>query len=419
MGFGLPHFIQLHKDPMNEEQEPAAPDVESGHAVDDPYLSVMDEGAEADAIGPASIGIPNVHDNVDSVSDDDVIEVGVPVAEAALPTNTSGRSPLARVLAQLQPSENFEDSAREALDVLQVTAEKAFGPEVKVIPFGSFVQGTHLQGSDLDLCIDAPGLVDGNEAKVDALRRLMTHLPSTILVKEQRFFRHIRVPIIVLQYRSTAGDDVEADVSIGGVDEKTGLPKGCTDRMIRQVLAQVPMALPLVRLVKLWAKVESLNKAFEGFLNSLGWTLLCLYFLVEQGKVTPELFHWSGDNAESLSTLPPPMRQSVPDMPSSSHIADFFDCIVGFEAWLDEPGGHSRGISLIEGTAIQNPHTERSPFYIEDPGARLVVNAADNVARALTEDTWRMIFRRCEEASKRLRARRGPEGGSPAVAWLR
>lgn len=205
---------------------------------------------------------------------------------------TGSPEPLTHALAQLRPTPSFEAAAHEALAALGRVAQQAFGPEAQVRPFGSLLQGAHLLGSDLDVCIEVPGLnlqgTDashggddkglGNAKQVMALRRLMLALPCGFAVKETRFFERIRVPILVLEYRGSGSQTVEADISMGCRDEKTGVEKGFTDRLIRRVLERVPRALPLVLLVKQWAKAQGLNKSFQGFLNSLGWTLLCLFF---------------------------------------------------------------------------------------------------------------------------------------------
>lgn len=39
------------------------------------------------------------------------------------------------------------------------------------------------------------------------------------------------------------------------------------DRLIQAALAAAPSALPLVLLVKRWAKAEKLNKSYEGYLR--------------------------------------------------------------------------------------------------------------------------------------------------------
>merc|ERR1740121_2764110 len=78
--------------------------------------------------------------------------------------------------------------------------------------------------------------------------------------------------------------EIETDISVGTSFE--GVEKGLCDRLIRRLLAVCPRAMHLVRNVKLWAKVEKPNKAYDGFLNSLGWTLLVLQYFLDRGEIS-------------------------------------------------------------------------------------------------------------------------------------
>lgn len=343
------------------------------------------------------------------------------VNESSKVTSTAGTFAIRRALARLLPTETFETVVRNALKILEHTAHTTFGNQAIVRPFGSWVQGSHLQGSDLDLCIEGPGVITGfaapgsNLPQVMALKRFRENLPFAFAVKETRFFRNIRVPILILEYHAPDGQTVEADISVGGADEKTGVEKGYIDRMIRSVLAQAPNAIPFIQLVKRWAKSEGLNKAYEGFLNSLGWTLLALYFLMCQGEVQPAAF--IEPLAHSTVGIVPP-RPLAMKAPAANQLVEFFEAVAAYGSWLKDvqPGSGPWGISLLTATEVQGPSGDRSPFYIEDPSVRLATNQSDNVARALTHTTWSHILQRCEAAVQALR----PDGvvtEAAASAW--
>merc|ERR1712217_199019 len=102
---------------------------------------------------------------------------------------------------------------------------------------------------------------------------------------------------------------------------------------------------------------------------------------------------------------------------SSGDLAKFFEFVADFEAKLASRASDNKsgpvGISLMEGCEVKGPAGVRSPFYIEDPGVMCASRQTENVARALTERTWRRILEACVEAAAKLRS---PKGYS---SWLR
>merc|ERR1719401_3295223 len=188
-----------------------------------------------------------------------------------------------------------------------------------------------MDGPDVsDEVVDAEGKVD-NTAHVDALKKLISSLPSSLRVIETRFFRHMKVPIVTLGFKSSLDVQVDADVSIGTVFE--GVEKGFTDRLVRRVFARFPRALHMVRVVKLWAKAEKVNKAYEGFLNALGWTLLVVFFFMERGEIMSGLLDCEEPNERGVGTggLPPPLDNGMgeppglEEVPPVEEVAEFFE----------------------------------------------------------------------------------------------
>jgi len=302
-------------------------------------------------------------------------------------------------------------------------AQRTFGDEAWVLPFGSVVQGVHLQHSDLDLCVHVPG-VGGphpsrhfdNGQQVAALRKIMYNLTHDFEVVETRLFRTIKVPIILLRYASRTGRVIELDISIG--IQCDGVQKGSVDRLVRRLLAGAPAALPLVRLVKQWAKVEGLTEAFAGFLNSLGWTLLVLYWLIRRGDVRADAI--CGLDVDVLRvdrshSLPAPLRGSLSQAPSVAVLADFFLSVANYETFLDDDeysGGAAWGVSLVDCESMQGPGTDTAPFFLEDPGVRLISGRVQNIARALRHREWRTILKKCRATGRML----GGEGAC-AERW--
>mmetsp|Transcript_51301 Transcript_51301/g.109047 ORF Transcript_51301/g.109047 Transcript_51301/m.109047 type:complete len:371 (+) Transcript_51301:627-1739(+) len=260
----------------------------------------------------------------------------------------------------------------------------------------------------------------------------------------------MKVPIIILKYTSSTGIEVEADLSVGTVFEQT--PKGFTDRLVRRLLAQSPKALGIVRIVKLWAKVEKLNKAYDGYLNSLGWTLLVLAWLMIRGDIGLHCLYQ--EEADELGqggdrTILPPSLHVDPDeaadedeneeekgtddiiedlgeAPTAEDLSEFFRWVAEWETWwpqADETSG-PYGISLVDGevTTVPKPpkvYHDTSLFFIEDPGVRLSTERSENVARALKKGTWATTVQRCLVAANSLAKEAAEEKDGSEVGGAR
>jgi len=347
----------------------------------------------------------------------------------------------------LAPPSAFEAALREAFAAADGAVKRAFGEEAWALPFGSIVQGAHLDGSDLDLCFDVPDeensavQVNGkwdNSKQVAALKKLLSALKGQFRVVETRFWKHMRVPIVILGFRDRAsGLEVETDFSVGTVYED--VQKGLTDRVIRRLLAQCPKALHMARLVKLWSKVEKLHKAYDGYLNSLGWTLLVLYHCMEKLLICNSLIYEEEPNElgedGSGKVLPPPLHADEgagdppeEDLPTCDELADFFEWVAAWEEWWpsepppsDGAGSQVWAISLVDRALIAAPppakvFPDSSPFFIEDPGVRMSKDSTENVARSLKKATWRTTGERCAAAASTLR--RAAQSDRGAQAWV-
>ncbi|CAE7926922.1 unnamed protein product [Symbiodinium sp. KB8] len=347
------------------------------------------------------------------------------VTESAPPT-TSGTGPLGRALATLLPSTSFQAMLTEALALVQEVALRCLSSDAEVKPFGSLLQGTFLEGSDLDLYITTAAM--GNQSQghlwhkvqVSHLQRLMQGLPASFQVKETRLDWHVRVPILILDFLPAAtpsGDHfppIQVDVSMGDLDS-SGVRKGHVDRLIQGALSRSPKAACLVLLVKRWAKIEGLNKSFEGHLSPLAWTLLCLYFLVVTDRLQQNALTASGWDVPS-----PPSAQLCESCVSHEELAEFFDMVAGFQKFLESREKDRRGPMGIRLMPDCRPLTGRpddpAVFFLEDPAARAVSINGVNVARGVkSPEKWRHLLSRCQGAAKALRAGANPAAGGYMV----
>lgn len=342
-----------------------------------------------------------------------------------------------KAVLQLVPPESFDVALQEASEEVDKAVKQAFGEEASTLVYGSLVQSVHLTGSDLDLCVDVPGLPDAaaaaaqggkqdNTGQVNALKLLLKKMPpKTFQVTETRFFTHIKVPIAMLAFKSSNGTEVMTDISAGKVYD--GVEKDCTDRLIRKVLAESPKVTHSVRLIKLWAKAENINKAYDGYLNSLGWALLVVYFYLERGDVSSVSIQTDDPSDETLEggALPSRLHPQEPDdmfaeleVPGPNDIAEFFEWLLKTSA--DWPTEGNWALSLVDTNLIEVPPpaktwADSSSFYIEDPGPRVVKGVSDNVARSLKTVQWQETLSRCTEAAKTLRSQRAGDH----VSWVK
>ncbi|CAE7772113.1 unnamed protein product, partial [Symbiodinium necroappetens] len=255
--------------------------------------------------------------------------------------------------------------------------------------------------------------------QVSHLQRLMQGLPASFQVKETRLDWHVRVPILILDFLPAAtpsGDHfppIQVDVSMGDLDS-SGVRKGHVDRLIQGALSRSPKAACLVLLVKRWAKIEGLNKSFEGHLSPLAWTLLCLYFLVVTDRLQQNALTASGWDVPS-----PPSAQLCESCVSHEELAEFFDMVAGFQKFLESREKDRRGPMGIRLMPDCRPLTGRpddpAVFFLEDPAARAVSINGVNVARGVkSPEKWRHLLSRCQGAAKALRA-----GANPADFFAR
>jgi len=355
---------------------------------------------------------------------------------------SNGHAPgtLEEGMLALAPPASFLEAAQEAMAKMDEAVKEMYGDEASVFPCGSFVQGLPLESSALDLCIDVPGDTgfshganSGNRnhsAQTSFLQRLLGKLMVTgsFRLLETRFGKQTETPIIVLRFESSQGQGVETHISVG--IETDGVRKDLTDRIVRRLLAYSPRALHLARLVKLWARASKLNKAYDGFLSSLGWMLLVLYFFIEKGELSNEVVHFEEPDelghGGDRSWLPPALHCSLDaelmleEVPSKDDLADFFEWVTATVAnWPEDPPGGAWAISIVDGTLIEVLPPDKkcqanSKFYLEDPGSKITKDISKSIARSLTTGSWKTTLDQCKSISAKLRAQ-SPEDAS---AWF-
>lgn len=182
--------------------------------------------------------------------------------------------------ARLAPGQHFWDAAGATVDDIRA-AVGCFAAKPSVEVFGSLLQGTSIDGSDVDV-----RMVFGAVGRSQAVRYLQLLMKALYRPPASRTLRLVeailtaKVPI--LRVRSLRqGSCIHADVSVGGSQQ------GACDVAVHDVLECDVRARDLVRLVKHWARQRGLNKAYHGYPSSFSWVLLAIFYLQQLGMLPP------------------------------------------------------------------------------------------------------------------------------------
>jgi len=160
------------------------------------------------------------------------------------------------LIKKITPSPQYESCMKEAVRILRGVASKCLnsGEGIRSFCFGSILQSTHFEGSDVDLCIEIPGGDnDDHSYQIQTLRTLCEKVHELsggrLRIKEQRLAMKIKVPLVVLVF--VGGGDglhVEMDVSVCGFGQveagrASSAAKGFTDSIVREILRRRPESI--------------------------------------------------------------------------------------------------------------------------------------------------------------------------------
>jgi len=335
-----------------------------------------------------------------------------------------GKSPLLRalweILRQATPTPEYMKVYEEAMTEIR----KAVKPmKIEIIEFGSTVQDTHIDGSDVDVSL---GIQCGTvEAQIRRLSDLTHLLLGHKNFRLRRTIYGARVPIVTLTYlplgeRSLYCDQckqqfkkpqdidnhelqvahtsrhtrIELDISCGNT-KADGTPKNTTDIVIRDLLEldQTGLSRDVVRLVKVFAKGKRFDRAKEHYFNSLSWTLMTIFVLQVEG------------------VLPPACKRHERHVPpvEAPSVDDLVKAVLRFIIWLRDIGnewsvhGHKAVVSVYDSNCYSQPPDgkyilDRHVVVLEDPGNRQYRGTYDNTARTVGFVEWQHIVDECQRA---------------------
>lgn len=152
---------------------------------------------------------------------------------------------------------------------------------LEVVAFGSTVMGISTPQSDMDFSLVAPLCNPEDRGKV--LKRIDRVMNSIWRGTRKDVVLRLRARVPVLQY-TDAIHKLQCDVTVsaGGPAYKS--------EAIGLLLSHDERAVALVKLVKLWAKIEGINDPSNGTFNSFSLVLLVIVYLqCQRPRVLPPL----------------------------------------------------------------------------------------------------------------------------------
>ncbi|GLC46348.1 hypothetical protein PLESTM_001861000 [Pleodorina starrii] len=334
---------------------------------------------------------------------------------------------LEALIKSSSPKDDDRDKRLRVINELQQSLGKAhLGPtiDLRILPFGSFVNSLYEPSSDLDLAIVGQivatddlspedkrfSFVKLQLAKVpreyatEILRTAVSRFVEDGLADERSLVPvlHARVPIIKFVHPAT-GINVDVCVGSEGDSFKTW--------SLAQLMALHPVVEKLCRLVKIWAKAHGINDPRSFTFNSWCLTLLVVFFL--QRQATPELLpplkalmydcvgaagavvrlmhggrHPPNKRVvklmETVTRNAGPAREMYgrrPAKPLEHMFLDFLDSnsrLLQAAMKNKEPLTRGTAVSVFYGDFHRERHFREHVLFVEDP-----LNDLDNAARTL------------------------------------
>ncbi|KAJ9445849.1 Poly(A) RNA polymerase cid14 [Diplonema papillatum] len=252
----------------------------------------------------------------------------------------------------LRPTHEEDFMRKKVVLDLTAIADELF-PGSRVLSFGSVVTGLILPMSDVDMTIMYPVVEDDADALHTAMDKLADYIAQKGLCDEAypQVIKQTKVPIVKFTHRETW---IDVDVSFNAPNGRVN------SEMVAQYCARLPIAKPMIMLVKYFLQQRSMNEPFTGGLGSYAVSLMVIALLQHHPAFQP-----GGDPSEvGLGGL----------------LMDFFR----FYGVLFDY--HTAGISIAPAPQFfpksQQERNDRSAFLLKDPQ-----NEANNVtasARQLT-----------------------------------
>ena len=253
---------------------------------------------------------PHVRDMVLELSVADAAEL------TPQPLSLSELSRQAQALIDSHAVSNDVSKGRAlAVQLISKLLHKKYKGEYSAIVFGSTAWGIDDNGSDVDVSIvRTQGL--GPLAKTVA-KRVVSNL--CLSIKNDRIFvknalTRPRVPVSTMYYYH---GDKPVQLQVSSSEDQVNVKT----QLIRRLMRKYPLAAPLFKAVKVWAKARCLINAREHLLNSFSLLLLVIQYLQLRvksplGIVQPTPFAYARKHSSARSALPDEEEFELVDLAS-------------------------------------------------------------------------------------------------------
>lgn len=277
-------------------------------------------------------------------------------------------------LAAWRDDANRKESRRKAFAIVRNVIQKQFYGS-RVVMFGSSTYGLALPNSDVDISVTLPspvGLLSGFNDQYFHSAGILNYLSGTFKamgMKNVYVVETARVP--VLKYYDL-GNRVKVDVVI----QRTSLRDDQSllrSRLIRTIVQSHPQIWEVATVIKHWAERRRINSALDGYINSMTWVLMAIWFLqIREPPVAPTVLmkNCGTQNKERDAVFSKVVNRG--DAQSLSVVPTTLELLIEFfEFFHEEFESRKWCISVREGRCIPRETLEKrdpaAPYYVEDP----------------------------------------------------
>ena len=265
---------------------------------------------------------------------------------------------------------------RKALYAFVFKASRLAFPDAVLEVYGSIPHSIDDETSDIDMSIlyqEKPDAV-----VLDIVAKLIEICPGSPF--EIKRVLHARIPVISVVDVLTK---TTVDLSIWNIDKKH------ISEIFTLQLNIDERIRPLVFCIRRWSKAHNINDAFSGFINSFGWTVAIMCFLMSL-DIVPVM--------ASPSDLPPDWRPADFENPTL-----LGDLLVGFLHWFLEWDYKTTRLCMRVAGGVAPKEADRFDDYtficIERPQTPY-----QNIVRQVEKNQWTLMRKELQSFLAKLRA---------------
>lgn len=302
---------------------------------------------------------------------------------------------IAALSRRITPSQNFRSATERCLSLLRTNAADHWsGGRASLELCGSFVQGTAIEGCQVDMLLRLDQAMTPEEyarSLAGFKMRIKAQMAIFCTVESpQQVFPH-SAAVFALHLAPIPNTppmmfNILATESLPDPSK----PSLTLDSVITKLCDCCAVSRDFLRLIKLWACNQGFTNLLDGFMNGTAWSLLGLFFLQKMSVLPPYA-------AIADEKAPPPLVSASP-MPGLLY--DFF-------LWLSGVAdSEQRGFSLCDGQEFSVPAPTEGgahvTLFIEDPAELSSKSVQRNCSEKVVEHQLARVCQVASETAHRL-----------------